>query len=149
MGDIYQVFIISCVWDVTILLCFCGAIDGSTLITLAILCINGANKVTQHHLRGYGLSDLLHCVLQPLDVNFISGLHSCGIQHPCSWLIVELLSLIWVKNYKWSHWKPLLWPTVFCWAVMFNGQAFSLVILCWLCSWRNIHGGHKWHNILK
>ncbi len=69
----------------------------------------------------------------------------------CNWLIVKLLSLLWVKNCKWSHWTPFLWPTVFCWAVMFGFMAkpLALVILCGLCSWANIHGGHKWHNILK
>ncbi len=25
----------------------------------------------------------------------------------------------------------------------------SFVILCGLCSWKNIHGGHGWHSILK
>jgi hypothetical protein len=48
------VVIISCIWDVTVFLCFCGAIGGSTLITLAIPCINEATGVTQHHLCGYG-----------------------------------------------------------------------------------------------
>ncbi len=42
------VFITSCVWDVTILRCFCGVIGGSTLITLAIPCINWATKVTKY-----------------------------------------------------------------------------------------------------
>jgi hypothetical protein len=42
------VVIISCVWDVVIIFCFCGAIGGSTLLSLAFPCINGATKVTQH-----------------------------------------------------------------------------------------------------
>jgi hypothetical protein len=25
----------------------------------------------------------------------------------------------------------------------------AFVILCGLCSWMNIHGGHRWHRILK
>jgi hypothetical protein len=74
--------------------------------------------------------------------NFISGLGSCENWPLCSWLIVELLSLLWVKNYRWSHWKPFLWPTVFHWAVMFYGQAFSFGNIMWQCSWKNIHGGH-------
>jgi hypothetical protein len=58
------VVIISRVWDVTVLFCFCGAIGGSTLITLVIPCINGATKVTQHHLCGYGHPTIwFRCVL--------------------------------------------------------------------------------------
>jgi hypothetical protein len=34
------VVIISRVWDVVIILCFCGASGGLTLLTLAFLCIN-------------------------------------------------------------------------------------------------------------
>jgi hypothetical protein len=59
--------IISCIWDVIIILCFHGAIGGSTILTLAIPCINGATKVTQHHLCGYGHCNYwLRCVFQPL-----------------------------------------------------------------------------------
>ncbi len=58
--------IISPVWDVTTFLCFCGAIGGSTLITLAVPCFGGATKLTQH-LRGCGSPVYwLHCALQPL-----------------------------------------------------------------------------------
>jgi hypothetical protein len=58
--------IISCIWDVTILLCFYRAIGGSTLITLGNSCLNGATKVTQH-LHGYGHPVFwLRCALQPL-----------------------------------------------------------------------------------
>jgi hypothetical protein len=32
--------------------------------------------------------------------NFISGLRSCENQYQFSWLIVKLLSLLWVKNYS-------------------------------------------------
>jgi hypothetical protein len=59
------VVIISCIWDVTVILCFCGAIGGSTLFTLAIPFINGATEVTQHHLCGFG-HPKLRCALQPL-----------------------------------------------------------------------------------
>jgi hypothetical protein len=38
---------------VTVFLSFCGAIGGSTLITLVIPCINGATEVAQY-LHGYG-----------------------------------------------------------------------------------------------
>jgi hypothetical protein len=48
------VVIISRIWDAVIILCFRGASGGSTLLTLAFPCINGATKVTQNHLRGYG-----------------------------------------------------------------------------------------------
>jgi hypothetical protein len=47
------VVIISRIWDVFIIPCFCGASGGSTLLTLAFPCINEVTKVTQHHLRGY------------------------------------------------------------------------------------------------
>jgi hypothetical protein len=53
------VVIISRIWDVVIILCFHGASDGSTLLTLAFPCINGATKVTQHHLHGYGHPNFL------------------------------------------------------------------------------------------
>ncbi len=60
--------IISCVWDVVFILCFCGASGGSTLLTFAFPCINGVTEVTQHHLRGYGHPNLfwLRCALKPL-----------------------------------------------------------------------------------
>ncbi len=138
---------ISCILDVTILLYICRAVGGSTLITLAIPCINGATGVTQHHLHGYGCTVCFNFWY----VNLITGLRSCGNQPPCSWLILKLLSLHWVKNYKWSHWKPFLWPIVFCWAIMFYFMAkpSALGILCGLCFWKNNHGVHKWHSILK
>ncbi len=61
------VVIISCLRDVMVLLCFCGAIGGSTLTTLENPWINGATEVTQHHLHGYGHPNFwLHCVLQPV-----------------------------------------------------------------------------------
>jgi hypothetical protein len=86
------VIIISRVWDVTVILCFCEAIGGSTLITLTIPCINGATKVTQHHLHGYG-QPTFGCAVRfnPWYKHFISGLSSCDNQPPCSWLIVKLL----------------------------------------------------------
>jgi hypothetical protein len=87
----------------------------------------------------------------PWYVNFISGLRSCENQPPCIWLIVELCSLLWVKNCKWPHCKPFLWPTVFCWAVMlsFMAKPSAMVIFCGLCSWKNIYGEHEWHSDLK
>jgi hypothetical protein len=84
----------------------------------------------------------------PWYVDFISGPSSCDNQPWFKWLIVKLCQsfrqrLVLLKTFR-------LWPTVFCWAVLFYGQAFSfLVILCRLCSWRNIHGEHGWHRILK
>jgi hypothetical protein len=53
------VVIISRVWDVVFILCFCGASGGSTLLTLAFPCINGVTKVTQHHMRRYGHPNFL------------------------------------------------------------------------------------------
>jgi hypothetical protein len=75
------VVIISCVWAVTILLCFCGAIGGSTLFTLRNPCIMELPRC------------LIICVdmgvpffgctvhVNPL-VHFISGLRSCENQPP-------------------------------------------------------------------
>jgi hypothetical protein len=40
-----SIVIISHVWDVTVILCFCGAIGDSTLFTLAIPWINGVGLV--------------------------------------------------------------------------------------------------------
>ncbi len=54
MKNYLSVVIISCVWDVVFILCFCGASGGSTLLTLAFPCISGVTEVTQHHMRGYG-----------------------------------------------------------------------------------------------
>jgi hypothetical protein len=74
--------IISLVWDVVFILCFCGASGGSTLLTLAFPCINGFTKVTQHHLHGYGHPNFVSCAvhLNPLYVDFISGPSSCENQ---------------------------------------------------------------------
>ncbi len=74
--------IISCVWDVVFILCFCGASGGSTLLTLAFPGINGATKATQHHLRGYGHPNFSGCAVRfnPWYVDFISGLSSCENQ---------------------------------------------------------------------
>jgi hypothetical protein len=59
------VVIFTRIWDVVIILCFCGVINDSTLLTLAFPCINGATEGTQHHLRGYGHPTFwLHCALQ-------------------------------------------------------------------------------------
>jgi hypothetical protein len=67
MKNCLLVVIISCTWDVVIILCFCGAIGGSTLLKLAFPCINGATEVTWHHLRGNGHPYYwLRCALQPL-----------------------------------------------------------------------------------
>jgi hypothetical protein len=57
------VVIISCIWDVVFILCFCGASDGSTLLTLAFPSINGATKATQHHLHGYGHPNFSGCAV--------------------------------------------------------------------------------------
>ncbi len=53
------VIIISCVWDVVIILCFCGSSGGSTILTLTLPCIKKDTKVTQHHLHGYGHPNIL------------------------------------------------------------------------------------------
>jgi hypothetical protein len=76
------VVVISCIWDVTIILYFCGAVGGSILFTFALPCINGATKVTQNYLRGYGHPSFFGCTMHfnPWYVNFISGLSSCENQ---------------------------------------------------------------------
>jgi hypothetical protein len=93
-----SVVIIGHFWDVTIILCCCGANGGSTLFTLACPCINGATKVTQYHLHGYRHPNLLVAHFNHWHVDFISGLSSCENQPLSCWLIVELRSLFWVKN---------------------------------------------------
>ncbi len=69
MENCLLVVITSHVWDVVFILCFCGAIGGSTLFTLPFSCItNGATKVAQHLLHRYGHTNfLVHCALQPLE----------------------------------------------------------------------------------
>jgi hypothetical protein len=59
MKNCLSVVIISRVWDEVIILCFCGASGGSTLLTLAFSCLNGTAEVTQHHLHGYGHPNFL------------------------------------------------------------------------------------------
>jgi hypothetical protein len=67
MKNCFTVVIISLVWDVVFILCFRGASDGSTLLTLAFPCSNGVTEVTQHHLCGNGHPNFwLRCALQPL-----------------------------------------------------------------------------------
>jgi hypothetical protein len=67
MKNCLLVDIISHIWDVVIILCFCGVIGDSTLLTLAFPCIIGATKMTQHQLHGYGYPNFwLHCALQLL-----------------------------------------------------------------------------------
>jgi hypothetical protein len=67
MKNCLTVVIISHVWDVVFIFCFCGASGGSTLLTLVFPCNNGVTKVTQHHLHGNGHPNFwLRCALQPL-----------------------------------------------------------------------------------
>ncbi len=91
--------IISCIWDVVIIIFFRGASGGSTVLTLAFPCINGATKVTLHYLRGYGHPNFLGCAVRfnPWYVDFIAGLSSCENQPCFGWLIVELFLLLQVK----------------------------------------------------
>jgi hypothetical protein len=44
MKNCLLVVIISRIWDVVFILCFCGASGGSTLLTLAFPSINGVTK---------------------------------------------------------------------------------------------------------
>jgi hypothetical protein len=59
MKNCLLVVIISRIWDVVFILCFCGASGGSTQLTLAFPCIDGVTEVTQHHMRGYGHPNFL------------------------------------------------------------------------------------------
>jgi hypothetical protein len=59
MKNCLSLVIISCVWDVVFIICFCGASGGSTLLTLKFPCINGVTKVIQHHMCGYGNPNFL------------------------------------------------------------------------------------------
>jgi hypothetical protein len=90
MKNFLSVVIISCIWDVVFILCFCGASGGSTLLTLAFPCINGVTEVTQHHLCGYGHLISFGCAVRfnPWYVDFISSLSSCENQPCFGWLIV-------------------------------------------------------------
>jgi hypothetical protein len=76
------VVIISRIWDVVFILCFCGASGGSTLLTLAFPSINGVTKATQHHLHGYGHPNFSGCAVHfnLWYVDFISGLSFCENQ---------------------------------------------------------------------
>jgi hypothetical protein len=58
MKNCLSVVIISCIWDVVFILCFCGASGGSALLTLAFPCINGVTELIQHHLHGYGYPNI-------------------------------------------------------------------------------------------
>jgi hypothetical protein len=150
MKNCLSVVVISRVWDVVFILYFCGASGGSTLLILAFHCINGVTKVTQHHLHGYGHPNFFGCAVccNPWCVDLISGLSFCENQPCFGWLIIELFSLLQVKTGLIRN--LCLWPTVFCWAVMFYGQAFSFCNTVWVMFlWKNIHGEHRWHRILK
>jgi hypothetical protein len=82
MKNCLSVVIISRVWDVVFILCFCGASGGSTLLTLAFPSINGVTKATQHHLHGYGHPNFFGCAVRfnLWYVDFISGLSFCENQ---------------------------------------------------------------------
>jgi hypothetical protein len=59
--------IISCIWDVTIILLVFWSQWWLINIHIGKSLINGATEVTQHHLCGYGHPAFwLHCAFQPL-----------------------------------------------------------------------------------
>ncbi len=100
------VVIISRVWDVTILLCFCRAVGGSTLFTLRSCCIMELLRCFNICMdMGVPSSGCTVC-FNPWYNNFISGLPSCENQPPYSLLIVQLLPHLWVKYYKWFLGNP-------------------------------------------
>ncbi len=151
MKNCLLVVIISRIWDVVFILCFCGASDGSTLLTMAFSCINGVTKVTQHHLHRYGHPIFFGCAVcfNPWYVDFISGSSSCDCENQLwfSWLTVELLS-----PFRWRlvSLKPFVCGLQYSAGLLcFMAKPLAFVILCGLCSWKNIHGEHGWHRILK
>jgi hypothetical protein len=102
------VVIITHVWDVTILLCFCGAVGGSTLFKLGNPCmmelLRCLNICVDMGVPSFGCAVRFN----PCYKNFISDLRSCENYPSYSWLIVALLPHHLVKIYKQSHWKPIL-----------------------------------------
>jgi hypothetical protein len=74
MKNCLMVVIISCVWDVVFILCFCGASGGSTLLTLAFPCNNGVTKAT-HVICMDMVIPFFGCAVRfnPWYVDFISG----------------------------------------------------------------------------
>ncbi len=119
------VVIISCVGDVTIFLCFCGAIGVSTLFTLGNPCIIGATKMTQH-LRGYGHLDFwLRCALQPL-INTLSQAYPL--------VRINLQAFGWLSSFFNAFgWRIIsgLIGTLFC------GLQYSTGLLC-IISWPSL-----------
>ncbi len=71
-------------------------------------------------------------VFNPWYVGFISGLSSCEYEPLSSWLIVELFSLLWVKNCKWSYWKPFVCSLQYC-AGLLCFVSWPRLQLWWYC----------------
>ncbi len=91
MKNCLLVVVISCIWDVVFILCFCGASGGSTLLTLAFPCINGVTGDSASSAQIWS-SQIFGCTVRfnPWYVDFISGLSSCENQPCFGWLIVKL-----------------------------------------------------------
>jgi hypothetical protein len=79
--------------------------------------------------------------------NFISGLCSCENQPPWSWLTVEILPVFGWRNISGLFGNPFFVAYIIplgCQSY-FMAKLSALVILCELCSWMNILGGHEGH----
>ncbi len=84
----------------------------------------------------------------PWYVDFISGPSSYD-QPLSSWLIFEHVPLLWVKIGLIRNLLFVAYSILLGCYVIFHGKPSTLVILCGLCSWKNIQGVHGWHSILK
>ena len=117
----------------TILLCFCGASGGSTLFTLGnpyimeiprclIVCVD----------MGIPVFWLL-CALQPFGIKTLSQAYALVRINPreVGWL--SSFFSLWVKKYKWSHWKPFFCGLRYSAGLLelFRGQAISFGNTVW------------------
>ncbi len=141
---------LSCVWDVVFILCFCGASGGSTLLILAFPSINGVTEATQHHLHGYGHPNFSGIAVRfnLWYVDFISGLSCCKNQPLIQ--LADYQVLFTPSGEDETHQKPFVCGLQYSAGLLcFMAMPLAFVILCGSCSWKNIHGEHRWHRILK
>ncbi len=123
-----SVVIISHVWDAVIILCFHRASDCPALLTLAFPCINWGDSASSawiwssHFLVAMCASTLGMQTLSQAQVPVRISFHLMG------WLSSPFHSFQWRLV---SLEMYCLWPTVFCWAVVFYGQAFSFSNTVW------------------
>ncbi len=117
----------------TVLLCFSGASGGSTLFTLGnpyimeiqrclIVCVDMSIPVFW-----------LRCALQPFVLKTLSQAYSLVRINPreVGWL--SSFFSLWVKKYKWFHWKPFFCGLQYSAGLLelFHGQAISFGNTVW------------------